>query len=256
VVKSFVSRHAALIVAFLALVMATSGLAEGAREAIQKKFRPGSVVRLDRKGKIPKRVLPKKVNRATRADRLGRAPAKAWVAKCPGDTVDLGTWCLMSSTFSLDRGELGRNDYFFAEARCGSRGGYVPTAGQLIAAADSVKLSSTIDDRRLTASIDEDATDGLKDRREMSSTLVTVSSGSSASGSIGVTPGSKGDPKQGEPDPFPVPRDPAPSTLQYVTVFDNGNRGGFAGSKPVEQTESFRCAFNKQQGEAASRIGG
>jgi hypothetical protein len=252
--KSFVSRHAALIVAFLALVMATSGLAEAGREALQKKSKPGKVVRLDKKGKVPKKVLPK-VPRAGRADRLGGARARAFVERCPGDTVDLGTWCLMSSTYAPDETERGRNDFFFAEAKCGARGGYVPSAGELMAAADQVKLSSTIDDKELTASIDLDASDGLKDRREMSSTLVTTSSGSSASGSLGVTPGSKGDPKQGEPDPFPAPRDPAPSTLQYVTVFDNGNRGGFAGSKPVEQPENFRCAFNKSQGRAARQVG-
>jgi len=39
-----------------------------------------------------------------------------------------------------------------------------------------------------------------------------------------------------------VPANPSPETLQYVTVYDNGNRGGFAGSKPVAQAETFRCA--------------
>jgi hypothetical protein len=36
----------------------------------------------------------------------------------------------------------------------------------------------------------------------------------------------------------------------YVTVYDNKNRGGFAGSKPVGQAENFRCAFNKAQGSS------
>jgi hypothetical protein len=42
----------------------------------------------------------------------------------------------------------------------------------------------------------------------------------------------------------------SPETLQYVTVYDNKNKGGFAGSKPVGQAENFRCAFNKAQGSS------
>jgi hypothetical protein len=40
-----------------------------------------------------------------------------------------------------------------------------------------------------------------------------------------------------------------------VTVYDNAERGGFAGSKPVGQPESFRCAFNKAQGNSGE-LGG
>ena len=278
--KSKLSGHAALVVALLALVLSVTGLAEAGRKALVSQLKPGDPVRLNERGKLPASTLPFKitrkpasgavlrlrknrrfparaiprVRRARRADRLGRRPARAYLDRCPNDTVDLGTWCVTSQTYSLDRGEIGKNDYFFAEKKCGERGGYLPSAGQLISAADEVRLRSTIDDKRLTANIDEDPSDGLKDQREMTATLATVSAGSSASGSIGVTPGSKGDPRQGEPDPFPQPRDPSPSTLQYVTVFDNGDRGGFAGSKPVGDPEAFRCAFTKAQGNAAQSI--
>jgi hypothetical protein len=279
-VKSKLSGHAALVVALLALVLSVTGLAEAGRNALVQKLKPGDPVRLDGRGKVPANALPFKVSRkpapgavlrlgknrrfparaiprvprAKRADRLGRRPARAYLDRCPNDTVDLGTWCVTSQTYSLDRAEIGKNDYFFAEKKCGERGGFLPTAGELISAADEVRLRSTLDDKRLTANIDEDPSDGLKDQREMTGTLVTVSSGSTASGSLGVSPGAKGDPRQGEPDPFPQPRDPAPSTLQYVTVFDNGDRGGFAGSKPVGDPEAFRCAFTKAQGDAAKSI--
>ena len=63
-----------------------------------------------------------------------------------------------------------------------------------------------------------------------------------------MTTGSTGNPLTGEPDPVPRPRVPSPESLQYVTVFDNHDKGGFAGSKPVSQAENFRCAFNKFQG--------
>jgi hypothetical protein len=275
--RSTLSRHAALAVALLALVLSFTGWAEAARKAVVAQLSPGATVHLDSRGKIPKAALPFKlatkpkrgavlrlgknkrfpagaIPRVRDAARLAGRPASAYRSNCPEDTVDRGTWCLMNGVFTLDRPDIGKNDYAFAEQACGERGGYLPTAGQLVGSADAVKLSSTIDDKRLTAAIDEDPSDGLKDLREMSSTLVTVSSGSSAAGSIGVSQGSKGDPRQGEPDPIPVPADPFPSTLQYVTVFDNGNKGGFAGSKPVGQPERFRCAFNKTAGSRGVEV--
>jgi hypothetical protein len=182
------------------------------------------------------------------SDRLAGRRARAYRDRCSPETVDLGTFCLMTNPYPLDNTEVGRNDYFFATRRCVELGGYLPTAAQLIGAADRVKLSSTIDDAQLTASIDLDPGDGLKDRREMSATLTTTAAGSRAAGSQGVTDGSRGDPRAGEPDPVPQPANPAPETLQYVTVYDNRNQGGFAGSKPVGQAENFRCAFNKAQG--------
>ena len=84
----------------------------------------------------------------------------------------------------------------------------------------------------------------------MSATLTTTASGGRAAGSEGVSEVSRGDPKAGEPDPAPLPADPAPETLQYMTVYDNGDHGGFAGGKPVGQPENFRCAFNRAQGNA------
>jgi hypothetical protein len=161
----------------------------------------------------------------------------------------------MNETYSLSSQEIGKNDYFFASQKCVELGGYMPSAGQLIGAAARVKLASKIHDSELSASIDIDPTNGLKDRREMSSTLTTVAAGSSAAGSEGVSEGSRGDPKQGEPDPVPLPENPRPETLQYITVYDNGDKGGFAGSKPVSQTENFRCAFDKTQGRGAQEVG-
>ena len=78
--------------------------------------------------------------------------------------------------------------------------------------------------------------------------------GSSAAGSQGVSEGSRGDPRAGEPDPVPLPSNPAPETLQYVTVYDNGDSGGFAGGRPVSATELFRCAFPKTQGQQGEDV--
>jgi len=195
-----------------------------------KKF---GILRLNAKRKFPPSVLPGSV-----------------FAHCSPETVKIGTVCMMTNPYPLEKTEIGKNDYFFATQKCASLGGYLPTAAQLIGAAKRVKLSGRVDDNEVTASTDIDPTDGLKDRREMSATLTTTASGGRAAGSIGVSDVSRGDPKGGEPDPIPVPADPSPETLQYITVYDNGNLGGFAGAKPVGQPENFRCAFNFAPGHA------
>jgi hypothetical protein len=242
----------------LALGLSMTGVSDAVKRHVfpgaSTKPRPYGILRLNKHRKFPAKAIPK-VRAARRADRLGGKRLRDLTTDCAPNTIDFGTWCLMNAPYGLSNDEVGRNDYFFATQKCVDLGGYLPTAGQLIGAAPRVKLASTIGDSQLTASIDLDPTDGLKDRREMSSTLTTIAAGSSAAGSEGVSEGSKGDPKQGEPDPVPLPANPSPDTLQYVTVYDNGDKGGFGGSKPVSQTENFRCAFDKAQGRGAQEVG-
>lgn len=236
------SQRATSYAAWAALALALAAFVfSGVGQSIAAKMLPGpstkpkkfGILRLNAKKKFPASVLPQSV-----------------FARCSPETVKIGTVCMMTSPYPLERDEIGKNDYFFATQKCASLGGYLPTAAQLIGAAKRVKLAGRVDDNEVTASTDVDPTDGLKDRREMSATLTTTASGGRAAGSMGVSEVSRGDPKAGEPDPIPLPADPSPETLQYVTVYDNGNHGGFAGAKPVGQPENFRCAFNFTQGRA------
>jgi hypothetical protein len=253
-------RHAgsaALVVALFALVLSVTGVADAARTAAVKfvtKPKAHAVLKLDGKGRFPAKAIPK-VASAKNADKLGGKTAADLTATCDAQTVDLGSWCLQAAPYPLPNEDIGSNDFFYASKACVEAGGFLPSADQLIGAADRVKLASTIDDVVVNSSPDVDPTDGLKDRREMSSTLITTQAGSSAAGSEGVTQGSRGDPKAGEPDPVPLPANPAPQSLQYVTVYDNHDKGGFAGSKPLSATETFRCGFMKVQGQAASEEG-
>lgn len=246
------SGPAALVLALIAVALSVTGVADAARKALVTQLKPGAVVRLDAKKKVPAKVLPT-VSRAKSADAVGGQTAEALTDGCAPTTVDLGTWCLMASPYALDPDEVGKNDFFFATQKCVELGGWLPTAAQLVGAAARVRLSSTIADAPTTAAVDESPpngpNDGLKDKREMSATLVTTAAGSSAAGSEGVSDGSRGDPQQGEPDPVPLPANPAPDTLQYVTVYDNGDKGGFAGSQPVSDPQAFRCAFGRTQGQ-------
>lgn len=241
-------RHAgpaALLLSVLAITFSVTGLADAAKKAVTG----GKVVRLSKAGKVPSKYLPT-VAKAKSATRLGTQTAEDLADGCAPDQVDLGTWCLSASTIPVENDDVGKNDYFFATQKCIELGGYLPTAAQLIGAAKRVKLSSVVTDNATNAAIDEEAGDGLKDRREMSATLITTAAGASAAGSQGVSEGSKGDARIGEPDPTPLPANPAPATLQYVTVYDNGDKGGFAGAKPVSEPERFRCAFGRTQGQA------
>ncbi|HET6999119.1 MAG TPA: hypothetical protein VFI03_11070 [Solirubrobacterales bacterium] len=213
---------AALLVALLALVFSLTGLGQADKSPTAAK-------------------LSKQIKQ------LNRKVSKLKV-HCPiSNAVDFGTWCLESSPHSIPPADVGKNDYFYATRVCAKEGGWLPTAAQLIGAAGKAPLQSTIDDDPGSSGAEEfpEATRGIKDKREMSSDLFTTTAGSEAAGSQGVTPGSKGNVAQGEPDPIPMPADPVPDTLNYVTVYDNHNQGGFAGGAPVGKAESFRCAYAK-----------
>jgi hypothetical protein len=251
--------RAALALSILALVLSMSGLADAARHAlvaaidghhIVTKPHAGGLLVLGRNGKFPSSAIPT-VKDAEEVDGMNTDALSA----CPPTTADLGTWCLEDSPFPLTTQEIGQNNYFWATQACVERGGYLPDAAQLIGAAKRVKLESTIHDNPDTATVELDPSVGLKDQREMSATLVTTAAGSDAAGSEGVSQGATGDPRTGEPNPVPLPAVPAPATLQYVTVYSNGTKGGFAGSVEVSKPEPFRCAFNKVPGANKSEAG-
>lgn len=255
-VRSIISRHAgsvALVISIVALVGSTTGLADAARRAVvaaidghrvSSKPYPNGLLVLGRNKKFPASAIPTVKN----AQEVNGKSLAEIEPSCPPSTVNLGTWCLDTSPYPLTNAQAGQNNYFWATQACVKQGGYLPTAAQLIGAANRVKLESTIHDNPDTATIELDPSVGLKDQREMSATLVTTAAGSDAAGSEGVSVGATGDPRTGEPDPVPLPAVPAPSTLQYVTVYSNGTHGGFAGSEPVSQPENFRCAFNEMPG--------
>ena len=239
-------RHgsaAALIISVLALLASASGLAQAAGHALfgaSARPRPHGLLLLGANAKFPAAAIPTVANSRRLAGR-----SLSQLASCPARTVDLGTWCLDHDIYPVPLLDAGLNDYFYATRVCERAGGYLPTAGQLLGAAARVPLASVLTDNPNTSTIDTDPTNGLKDMREMTATLVTTTAGSSAAGSEGVSDTATGDPRTGEPNPVPAPANPDPQTLQYVTVYDNFGRGGFAGSEPVDAAENFRCAYDK-----------
>jgi hypothetical protein len=243
----------AMVVALIALVLSMTGAADAARRAVISVFdghavsttpHAGGLLLLGKNRKFPASAIPT-VKDASRVD--GK-DAEELAGTCPPDTVNLGTWCLDSAPYPLTNAEAGKNNYIWASKACEAEGGWLPSASQLVGAAARVKLESTIHDNPDTATVDQDPSRGLKDEREMSSTLVTTEAGSAAAGSEGVSEGATGDPRQGQDNPIPLAPNPLPGSLQYVTVYDNGQQGGFAGSQPVSEAQDFRCAFNPTPG--------
>jgi hypothetical protein len=243
----------AMTIALIALVLSTTGLADAARNAvlstigghpISARPRAGGILLLGNNRKFPAAAIPTVKN----ASRVGGKTAEELAGTCPPQTVDLGTWCLDTAPYPLTNAQVGQNNYIWASKACEGEGGWLPTAAQLIGAANRVKLESTIHDSPLTATVQLDPTRGLQDQREMTSTLVTTEAGSAAAGFEGVSDGATGNPRQGQANPTPLPANPLPESLQYVTVYSNGQKGGFAGSAPVGNPENFRCAFNKAPG--------
>lgn len=213
---------AALAVAIVALVSSMGGLAPAAKTSPDKAAKKQSA------------ALAKRFSKVT--------------ANCPiSGAVDLGSWCLEASTFKVPATETGQNDYVYAAQKCVKEGGWLPTAAQLIGAAPAAALKSTTDDDPGSSGASEfpEAKAGIKDEREMTSDLFTTTAGSRAAGSEGISEGSKGTGNLGEPNPVPIPAEPLPETLDYVTVYDNHNLGGFAGGAPVGKAENFRCAYAK-----------
>ncbi len=251
----------ALVISILALVLSTTGLGDAARHAVghalsigghrvSTKPYAGGVLLLGKNRKFPTSAIPTVQN----ASKVGGMTVSD-LSACPPTTANIGTWCLEESPYPLKTQQIGENNWFWASQTCVEKGGYLPTAAQLIGAAKRVKLESTIHDNRDTATIPLDPSVGLKDQREMSATLVTTAAGSDAAGFEGVSQGSLGNPRTGEPNPVPLPAVPQPATLQYVTVYSNGQKGGFAGSEPVSQPENFRCAYNKVPGANTAENG-
>jgi hypothetical protein len=227
-------------------VLSITGLAGAASRALfaaSSKPRPHGLLLLGGNAKFPASAIPTVAN----ARRVGGKTPAALRPTCPHDTVDFGTYCIATQLYQVPTVDAGLNNYFYATRACANEGGYLPSAGELIGASNRVPLASVLTDNPVTATIQtpETSPNGLKDMREMTSTLVTTTAGSSAAGSEGVSQDATGNPNTGQPNPTPLPANPDPETLQYVTVYDNFQNGGFAGSESVSTPENFRCAFDK-----------
>lgn len=216
------SSRTASVLGGLALVCASGAVVFSATDIsvgngglrATKQPEPNRVLRLGADQRFPAEAIPT-VAKADTTSQVGRLTEQRARSACSAQMVNLGTWC-------LDRSARGTATYAAASRQCEAVGGYLPTAAELIGAAPRARLSGRIDDHPSKAQIDPAG----HDRRELSSDLFTTTTGSAAAGSHA---------------------NPAPASLQAVTVYDNGNQGGFAGGVSVATPERFRCAYVKRQ---------
>lgn len=243
----------AMAVALIALAMSMTGVGDAARRAVVSVFDghpvsstpyPNGLLTLGPNKKFAVSAIPTVRN----ASRLDGKTAEEISGTCPPASFNVGGWCLESAPYPLTKSDEGKNNFIWASKACEAEGGWLPSASELLGAAAYVKLESTANDSPLTATINQDPSRGLKDEREMSSTLVTTEAGSTAAGFEGVSEAATGNPRQGQSNPVQLEADPEPESLQYVTVYSNKQKGGFAGSEPVSQPENFRCGYNKTPG--------
>lgn len=225
-----------VLISIVAIVSASTGLAEAARHSVEHalridghvlsaKPRAGGILLLGKNGTFPAAAIPA----AYDTSRLDGKTAAELEPTCPPSAADMGTWCLDLSTYPLREQEPGVDNWFWASRRCVELGGFLPSTAQLIGAAKRVSLETTLTDK-LNKSVLEETNPrnpSLKDKREMSSTLTTTRGGSAAAGSF---------------------VEPEPEAAQYVTVYSNEQHGGLAGGEPVSTPENFRCAYYKSVG--------
>ena len=206
----------AIVIALIALVFSTTGLADAARHAVvsavaghpvSTKPHAGGILLLGKNRKFPAAAIPTVKN----ASRVGGKTAEQLAGTCPPATVDLGTWCLDTAPYPLTNADAGKNNYIFASKACEAEGGWLPT--RRAAARRRRPREARVDDPRLAADRDRSPSTraaGCKDEREMSSTLVTTEAGSAAAGFEGVSEGATGNPRQGQANPMPLPANPLP----------------------------------------------
>ena len=140
-----------MVVALIALLLSTTGIADAARRAVISTFaghpvstkpHAGGVLLLGKNRKFPAAAIPTVKN----ADEVGGKTAAQLEGTCPPDTVDIGSWCLETAPYSLPNSDVGKNNFIFASKTCEAAGGWLPSASELLGAAARVKLESTIHD--------------------------------------------------------------------------------------------------------------
>ncbi|HEY8302994.1 MAG TPA: hypothetical protein VIG42_00250, partial [Solirubrobacteraceae bacterium] len=127
------SGHAALAISLIALVGSTTGLADAARKAVVSAIaghpisaqpRPNGLLLLGKNRKFPASAIPTVKDAKTIA---GKRLADI-EPSCPPVTVDIGTWCLMTSPYPVTNAQAGQNNYFWASQACVKMGGFLPDA--------------------------------------------------------------------------------------------------------------------------------
>ena len=252
---------AALVISVVALVFSMTGVSEAVRKrafpGASTKPQPYGVLRLNKHRKFPAARDPEGAPRAQRADRLGGKRAEDLTRDCAPEHGRLRH--LVPDERALRRSRTTRSARTTTSSRRRSASSSAATCrppAQLIGAAPRVKLASTIDDSQLSASIDLDPTDGMKDRREMSATLSRPSRPARARRARRASPRArKGDPEQGEPDPVPLPANPQPGDAPVRDRLRQPRQGRLRGLQAGQPAGALPLRVRQGPGSRSARGG-
>jgi hypothetical protein len=121
----------ALIIALLALVFSTTGLAQAAGKAVisainghplTTKPHAGAILLLGKNAKFPANAIPTVKN----ATKIAGKTATELTGTCPPASVDIGTWCIDTAPYPLTKADAGKNNYIWASKACEAEGGWLP----------------------------------------------------------------------------------------------------------------------------------
>ena len=109
-----------MVVALIALVFSTTGLADAARRAVISAIdghpisttpHAGGVLLLGSNRKFPASAIPT----VTNASKVGGKTATQLEGTCPPDTVDIGTWCLERAPYPLTKADARQEQLHLGE---------------------------------------------------------------------------------------------------------------------------------------------
>ena len=232
-----------------------TGLADAARHAVVSAIaghpvsaqpHAGGILLLGSNRKFPASAIPT-VQRTPRAS-AARPPSEL-AGTCPParSTSARGAWTPRPSR--SPRNSSARTTSSSPARACEKEGGWLPSASELLGAAERVKLESTIHDSQLTATINLDPTRGLKDEREMSSRWSRPKRARPRRASRASAKAPPATRARARPTRSPLPGQPA---ARIAAVRDRlqqrARRAASRARSPSTNPENFRCAFNKTPG--------
>jgi hypothetical protein len=104
-----------MVIALIALVFSTTGLADAARRAVVSALdghpisatpHAGGILLLGGNRKFPAGAIPTVRN----ASRVGGKTADELAGTCPPATVDLGSYCMDTAPYPLTKEQVGKNN--------------------------------------------------------------------------------------------------------------------------------------------------
>ena len=243
---------AAMVVALIALVFSTTGLADAARHAvvaaiaghpISSKPHAGGLLTLGQQREIPLRGDPHRGLAETPSASTAKRPSRSSPPARPTRSTSApGAWNRRPSRSPTRT--LGKNNFIWASKKCEEEGGWLPSAAR--AARRRRAREARVDDPRLAADRHDQPRPEPRPQRRTRDELRRWSQPKRAPrrpASRGSAKAPRATPVRASPTRSRCPPTRCRNRCSTWTSTANGTKGGFAGSQPVNEPQNFRCAY-------------